>query len=208
MQFDLQRFDNGPKWIRDGVAHPRAYGTYANAWCFIPAGKTYTVTRSSYYDDAYEVTLTRYTYSPDGNETIRIAKADGSKMKEYAFGDDGIENQTTTTVTYTGSVPASDILVTGSDRNLLRITIDGVEYMANEDGHLVAVPTVAVIGSIKVYHSGVAYDVASIYDSAQTEHNLKIRHNNADGYVLLTTTKPGTPCLAVRHNGANYYAMK
>lgn len=209
MNFELQRFDteSGPKWIRDGVSHPRSTGTYANAWCFIPAGKTYTNTSTSYYDDAYEITMHYFTFSPDGNETIRIAKADGSKIK-WGFGDDGIEGQTTTAVTYTGSVPASDILVTGSDRSLLRITIDGVEYTVGENGHLVAVPTAVVLGSIKVYHNGTAYDVASIYDTKQTELNLTIWHDDAEGYISLTTEKPSAPCLAIRHNGANYYAMK
>lgn len=136
--FDLQRFgtESGPKWIRDGVLHPRSSGTYANAWCFIPAGKTYTETSTSYYDNAYEMTMNYFTHSPDGNETIRIAKADGSKIK-WGFGDDGIEGQTTTAVTYAGGVPASDILVTGSDRSLLRITIGGVVYMADDNGKLV-----------------------------------------------------------------------
>ena len=40
--------------------------------------------------------------------------------------------------------------------------------------------------------------------------NMLIRHNNANCYVPLTTDKSltSTPCLAVRHNNTNYYAIK
>lgn len=174
MNFDLQRFDteSGPKWIRDGVSHPMSMSTYANAWCFIPAGKTYTATSTSYYDNAWEMTMQYFTHSPDGNETIRIAKADGSNIK-WGFGDDGIEGQTTTAVTYTGGVPASEIVVTGSDRSLLRLTIDGVEYMADDDGKLVLASVPIAAGAwYALYSERTTYGWLAAASTTQNEGYL------------------------------------
>lgn len=205
MYFDLQRFDtlSGPIWIKDGQTSISML-TVAYAFCFIPAGKTYT--RNISQDNGFGPSIVHY--SPDGNETIRIAVVDSNYIVEYGWVKlDGVEGQTTTTLTATlNNATVDDFIVTGSDRHLLRITIDGVEYMVGDDGHLV--PASVSSGSIKVYHEGTAQVVANIYNAKTVALNLVIQHNNSDYYIPLTATKPSAPCLAVRNEGAIYYAMK
>lgn len=197
MYFDLQRFDetlNGPKWINTWNMGPGLH-PFPDVQYWIPAGSTYQRVTRTY--TMYTPALTLSNNEPSGNDTIAITCLAGVPSPDTS---------TTVTASLWSGYTISDVVVTGSDRNLLRITIDGVEYTVGDDGHLVQ-PS-SVIGTIKVCHNGSAYDVANIYGTAQAEHNLAIRHNNADGYVSLTTTKPSAPCLAVKHNGTNYYAMK
>lgn len=162
MFFDLQRFDtlSGPKWIRDGVLGESSSLNTNAAWCFIPAGKTYasTYTPGKDYDgDGIPDGPGYTTYSPNGNETIRIKNESYSGTLVIAgnrpAGVEGFEGatSTTTTATLVSGVAISDILVTGSDRNLLRITIDGVKYMVDDDGHLVEVPTAVDISGSAWY---------------------------------------------------------
>lgn len=198
MQFDLQRFDetaNGPKWINTWDGMPPHYSP--DVQYFIPSGKTYARITRTY--NVYEPPLALTHNEPNGNDTIAVTCLTGVPSPDTS---------TTVTASLWSGYAVSDVVVTGSDRNLLRITIDGVEYMADDDGKLIAVPTASIIGAIKACNNGVAYDVASIYNTVQTEQNLTIRHNNADGYVPLTTTKPSAPCLAVRHTARITYAMK
>lgn len=133
MFFDLQRFDDvayGPKWIYRISPIAQDATKY-----FIPAGKTY-VTRAE-TSNVYEPPVTLFQPDPCGNQTITV------------YGISAPTPNTSTTITASlfyhyasgGAQAISDVTVTGSDAPLLRITIDGVEYMADETGHLVPVPT-------------------------------------------------------------------
>ena len=52
--------------------------------------------------------------------------------------------------------------------------------------------------------------LSPVYQKISVPGNMLIRHNNANRYVPLTTDKSltSTPCLAIRHNNTNYYAIK
>ena len=129
VNFDLQRFDDvvayGPKWI---FTDDNVDGFKGEPLYFVPAGKTYTIR----YEDArwYGETLHNVPRNyPNGDETITIQ------------GLSSVPNPDTSTTVTATAYNVSNVTVTGSDAPLLRITIDGVEYMADETGHLVPAPT-------------------------------------------------------------------
>ena len=128
MFFDLQRFDDvayGPKWI---FTDDNIDGFKGEPLYFVPAGKTYIIR----YEDVrwYSETLHNVPRNyPNGDETITIQ------------GLSSVPNPDTSTTVTATAYNVSNVTVTGSDAPLLRITIEGVEYMADETGHLVPAPT-------------------------------------------------------------------
>ena len=132
MYFDLQRFDEtgyGPKWIWQDE---NVDGYQGETLWFIPAGKTYTIKREKrwWYGMQLEVNVPY----PDDNATIII---EGNQYGAAALGSvPSPDTSTTVTASLRSGQAISDVVVTGSDRNLLRITIDGTEYTVGDDGHL------------------------------------------------------------------------